>query len=155
MFDSYIDKKYVKDFIFNNSFSLLDIYNFIDKNLSNIKDTLLRQNIYINDTFKLTICSINKELISLNICGKIDQIIYPFLKIKYFSNGNYSEYDLFSNNQFCLLAKELSIQFPEIIYIKGKEEFKNSYNFLSYIELYNNNFDNIYIKEKKLFKNNV
>ena len=101
MFDSYIDKKSVKDFIFNNSFSLLDIYNFINKNLSNIKD---KKNIYINDTFKLTIYSINKELISLNICGKNDQIIYPLLKIKYFSNGNYSEYDLFSNKQFRLLA---------------------------------------------------
>ena len=151
MFDSYIDKKSVKDFIFNNSFSLLDIYNFINKNLSNIKDTLLKKKIYINDTFKLTIYSINKELISLNICGKNDQIIYPLLKIKYFSNGNYSEYDLFSNKQFRLLAKELGIQFPEIIYFKDKKELKKSYNFLTYIELYNN-FDNIYIKEKNYLK---
>ena len=153
MFDSYKDKKSVKDFTFNDSFSMLDIYNFIDKNLSQIKDTLINQSDYKNESFKLTIYKISNEgLISLKICGKYEQIIYPYLKIKYFSNGNFSEYDLISNTQFNLLPKELNNQFPEIIYIKDKEIFKCSYEFFSYINLYNQNFDNIYIKEKNYLK---
>ena len=153
MFDSYKDKKSVKDFTFNDSFSLLDIYNFLNENLSHIKDTLLTQNSYKNESFNLTIYKIsNERFILLKICGKLEQIIYPYLKIKYFSNGNYSEYDLFSNNQFISLAKELNNQYPEIIYIKGNEEFKNNYDFDSYINLYNQNFDNIYIKEKNYLK---
>ena len=108
MFDSYKDKKSVKGFTFNDSFSMLDIYNFIDKNLSQIKDTLINQSDYKNESFKLTIYKISNEgLISLKICGKYEQIIYPYLKIKYFSNGNFSEYDLISNTQFNLLPKEL------------------------------------------------
>ena len=79
----------------------------------------------------------------MEICGKLEQIIYPYLKVKYFSNGNYSEYDLFSNTQFISSAKELNNQFPEIIYIKDNEEFKNNYDFDSYINLYNQKFDNI------------
>ena len=32
MFASYKDKKSVKDFTFNDTFSLLDIYNFLNEN---------------------------------------------------------------------------------------------------------------------------
>ena len=153
MFASYVDKKYVKDFTFNNSFSLLDIYNFLDKNLSLIKDTLLNQDSYENKSFNLAVSKISNEgLISLKICGKAEQIIYPYLKIKFFSDGNYSEYDLISNTQFILLAKELNIKFPEIVCVKGEEELKNTYDFLSYISLYYKKYDNIYIKEKNYLK---
>ena len=153
MFASYIDKKYVQDFTFNESLSLLDIYNFINENLSLIKDTLLNQVSYENESFNLSISKISNEgLISLTICGKAEQIIYPYLKIKFFSDGKYSEYDLISNTQFMLLVKELNIQFPEIVCVKGEEEFKNTYDFLSYINLYYQKFDNIYIKEKNYLK---
>ena len=152
MFETFIDKKYAKDFTFNNSFSLLDIYAFIDENISSIKEALSNNNHYKNEAYQFTISQIDGNLITLNICGKNDQIIYPSSKIKFLVNGEYIEYELISIFQFYKLPKELKFQNPEIIYVNANKILQNPYEFFSYINLYNRGYNNIYINEKNYIK---
>ena len=55
----------------------------------------------------MTIFKINKGFITLNIYSKSEYIIYPYLKIKYLSNGKFIEYELIPYKQFNSLVKEL------------------------------------------------
>ena len=126
--------------------SIKEIHNILlqEKKIIPPKNFDVRGNMFI-------FIKLDSNFFYLKFKGIIYKILINPIKIKYFSNNDYLEYDLYSETQFKNLSKELEIYHPEIIYIKDNIINKANYTFSSYISLYKN-ATNIYIKDKMEIK---
>ena len=90
--------------------SIKEIHNILlqEKKIIPPKNFDVRGNMFI-------FIKLDSNFFYLEFKGIIYQILINPIKIKYFSNNDYLEYDLYSETQFKNLSKELEIYHPEII----------------------------------------
>ena len=79
--------------------------------------------------------------------GESYQFLLSPMKIKYFPNNRFIEYDLYSKIQFEVLRQKHNLKYPKIIYKKGDIYYMYYYIFDSYVKPYKEGKE-IYIKEK-------
>ena len=121
----------------NTALSIKKIYDIL--NFNTITNFPKKYNIN-EETFIIN--GKDSDFIYIEFEGNYFSFLLTPIKIKYFINDNYLEYDLFSENQFNNLAKELKIEKPKIIY---NNIYKANYFFPTYLDIYKTT-KNIYIK---------
>ena len=133
-------KKFLKDFVDEETgLSLKIIYDLVKNEYKDIMEQIKYNNKYINKKYDLIILNLNDNNINFKIGKRNFQTLYPPLKIKFIINGKSYEFPLISDIQFYSLVEELKIQNPEIVYYQDNKKYTENYDYLKYINLYNNN----------------
>ena len=133
----------------NSNIPVKNIYNLFEKIDCSSKKGIFPKEFNISG-LRLVLEKIDSEFYYLDVNGNEIQLLLIPIKIVFLINDILEEHDLFCQEQFLSIQKKLKINQPQIIYKKDNKTYCSSYNFLTYIDIYNNpKVQDIYIKSKK------
>ena len=136
MFKDIAQKYYLEQYLLpSTNISIKEVYNLLSADTFSIKQEIYPKQFRIRN-LDLILRKKDSHYFYLKLYGFQFQILLNSIKVKFIVDDKNIIFDLFAEEQFRSLIKELKIQKPQIIYIINNNTFKTICNFTNYIRLY-------------------
>ena len=144
MFEDIANKKNLEQYLLpNTNISIKEVYNILSSDNFSIKQEIFLKKFRIGNLY-LNLHKKDSQYFYLQLYGLHLKILLNPIKVKFIVDDKNIIFDLFAEEHFTSLIKELKIQQPQIIYIINNKTFIAICNFDNYIRL-NKGCQDIYI----------
>ena len=136
MFKDIAEKYSLEQYLLpSTNISFKEVYNLLSTDTFSIKQEIYPKQFQIGK-LDLILFKKDSQFFYLQFCGFQFKILLNSIKVKFIVGDKNIIFDLFAQEQFKSLIKELKMQKPQIIYIINNNTFKTICNFTNYIRLY-------------------